>query len=81
MVSESETNMINVTDIGILGTSDDACYIDIIGAIIVKGAEICALFGAGTNKVAKILATFRNYTYLCSVRMYVLAIRVESRVG
>ena len=31
--------------------------------------------------IAKILATFRNYTYLCSVRMYVLAIRVESRVG
>lgn len=50
-------------------TSDDACYIDIIGAIIVKGAENCAFLGAGTNKVSKILATFRNYTYLCSVRM------------
>ena len=31
--------------------------------------------------IAKILATFRNYTYLCTVRMYVLAIRGESRVG
>jgi hypothetical protein len=31
--------------------------------------------------IAKILGTFRNNAYLCSVRMYVLAIRVESRVG
>ena len=31
--------------------------------------------------IAKILGTFRNNVYLCSVRMYVLAIRVESRVG
>ena len=62
-------------------TSDSAYSSDNIDAISVKGIENCAYFGAGTNKVAKILATFRNNVYLCSVRMYVLAIRVESRVG
>lgn len=30
--------------------------------------------------IAKILATFRNNVYLCSVRMYVLTIWIESRV-
>ena len=62
-------------------TSDSAYNSDNIDAISVKGIENCAYFGAGTNKVAKKLATFRNNVYLCSVRMYVLAIRVESRVG
>lgn len=57
------------------------CNSDNIDAISVKGAEKCAFWGAVTNKVAKILGTFRNIVYLCSVRMYVLAIRVESRVG
>jgi len=62
-------------------TSDSAYNSDNSDTISVKGIENCAYFGAGTNKVAKILATFRNNAYLCSVRMYVLAIRVESRVG
>ena len=62
-------------------TSDSAYNSDNIDAISVKGIENCAYFGAGTNKVAKKLGTFRNNVYLCSVRMYVLAIRVESRVG
>jgi len=35
--------------------------------ISVKGIENCAYFGAGTNKFAKILGTFRNNVYLCSV--------------
>ena len=54
--------------------------VTIVDTISVKGIENCAYFGAGTNKVAKKLGTFRNNVYLCSVRMYVLAIRVESRV-
>ena len=62
-------------------TSDSAYNSDNSDTISVKGIENCAYFGAGTNKVAKILGTFRNNVYLCNVRMYVLAIRVESRVG
>ena len=31
--------------------------------------------------IAKILGTFRNNAYLCTVRIFILAIRVESRVG
>ena len=32
----------------------------------VKGIENCVYFGAGTNKVAKKLGTFRNNVYLCT---------------
>ena len=47
-------------------TSDSAYNSDNIDAISVKGIENCAYFGAGTNKVAKKLGTFRNNAYLCT---------------
>ena len=62
-------------------TSDSAYNSDNSDTISVKGIENCAYFGAGTNKVAKKLGTFRNNAYLCTVRIFILAIRVESRVG
>jgi hypothetical protein len=46
-----------------------------------KSYRIWLVFLKKLKIIAKILATFRNNVYLCSVRMYVLAIRVESRVG
>ena len=54
--------------------------VKILVQLFLKVMELC-FFGAVTNKVDKRLATFRNYIYLCNVRMYVLSIRVESRVG
>ena len=47
-------------------TSDSAYNSDNSDTISVKGIENCAYFGAGTNKVAKILATFRNNVYLAA---------------
>ena len=49
-------------------TSDSAYNSDNSDTISVKGIENCAYFGAGTNKVAKKLGTFRNNAYLCSVK-------------
>jgi len=46
-----------------------------------KSYRIWLVFLKKLKIIAKILGTFRNNVYLCSVRMYVLAIRVESRVG
>ena len=47
-------------------TSDSAYNSDNSDTISVKGIENCAYFGAGTNKVAKKLGTFRNNIYLCT---------------
>ena len=47
-------------------TSDSAYNSDNIDAISVKGIENCVYFGAGANKVAKKLGTFRNNVYLAA---------------
>ena len=58
---------INKASNTIIFTGDNVCNSDNIDAINVKGAEKCTIFGAGINKVAKKLATFRNIIYLCTM--------------
>ena len=67
---------INKASNTIIFTGDNVCNSDNIDAISVKGAEKCTIFGAGINKVAKKLATFRNNIYLCTmIRLMVKHIR------
>jgi hypothetical protein len=55
--------------------------VTIVIQLVLKELKIVLILVLEQIKLLKKLGTFRNNVYLCSVRMYVLAIRVESRVG